>query len=250
MIIEFTGLPGCGKSTFSNNVYDFLQSKKYPVWTPSEYWKKMGLQRKVSRSKRVLAVIEKSAELVKAAVKNIELICAISWGEVLRNNSPSNIPLIINSFLSNLAEMGLAKKVSSRGTTALLDEGVVHRAYSLLNFPNKAVNLKSIERYARTVELPDVLVYIRLNKKICLERILKRGVPLRMAKLHKSEMIEMLANGELLLDTLIEAITGCRVSGCSVLEIDTETFPSEKHAILKFLFEHLQDSQRCSSCIA
>ena len=239
MIIEFTGLPGSGKSTLNKAAEEFLRSKGYYVWTPRNYWQRVWLRERASSPQRILGVTRKAAALLKPAFVNFQLISVIPWLDVLRGRPFRHQKMVVNSFMSNLAELEAAKRVVLNGSVALLDEGIVHRAYGLFVSPQKSINSKAVKGYARIVDLPDLLVYIRLNRTISLNRILERGVPLRMVGLKKAEILRMLSHGEILLDTLINSIRNRVFPICNVLELDGEVMHTAKQNLMNWIDDHL-----------
>lgn len=239
MIIEFTGLPGSGKSTLNTAAEEFLRSRGYHVWTPRNYWQILGLRERATSPQRILSVTRKAAALLKPALVNFQLIRVIPWLEVLKGRPFLHQKMVVNSFLSNLAELEAAKRVVSNGAVALLDEGIVHRAYGLFVLPQKSINSRAVKDYGRIVDLPDLLVYIRLKRAVSLNRMLDRGVPLRMVGLKNAESLRMLGNGEVLLDTLINSIRKRVSPECHVLDLDGEVMHSAKQNLMNWLEDHL-----------
>lgn len=243
MIVEFTGLPGSGKSTLNAAVEQFLLSGGYTVWTPRKHWKAMGLRQPTSSAQRGLAVTRKTALLIMTGLANIRLISMVPWFDVLAGRPLRHQKMVLNSFMSNLAELEVAKRLRGKSTVALLDEGIVHRAYGLFVSPEKPINSKTVERYARTVNLPDILVYVQLNRFISLKRMLRRGVPLRMTELENSKVLRMLAHGEVLLDVLVKAIHNRTASTCRIVELDGAVMDTARKELLNWLDNHLRNSK-------
>ena len=221
MIIEFTGIPGSGKTTLHKALQNDLIRKEYSVWTPSEHWQSLGLQQ-VNRSRISLKFTRKVATLVKPAINNIHTILSVPWIQVFSGLSFQYKKLIAKSFLINLAESECAKLTRKEKVVALMDEGIVHRAYSLFVSLNKDINHKALERYVLMVNLPDLLVFVKINVKQALQRIMARGVPLRMTDLSSSQSERMLTQGELFLETLIQLIRQRRSNSCHIMEVDGE----------------------------
>ena len=113
-----------------------------------------------------------------------------------------------------------------------MDEGIVHRAYSLFVSLNKDINHKALERYVLMVNLPDLLVFVKINVKQALQRIMARGVPQRMTYLSYNQSERMLAQGELVLETLIQLIRQRRPNQCDIMEVDGELIDKSVISIL------------------
>lgn len=241
MIIEFTGIPGSGKTTLHKALQNNLRRKEYCVWSPSQHWQFLGLQQQFNKSRRSLTVTRKAATLVKPAINNIHIILSVPWIQVFRGLPFKYKKLIAKSFLFNLAESEFAKLARKEGVVALLDEGIVHRAYSLFVSLNKDINHKALERYALMVNLPDLLVFVKLNVKRALQRIMARGTPLRMTGLSYSQSGRMLAQGELLLETLIQLIRQRRSNPCEIMEVDGRLIDKSVLSISDWITDRVDD---------
>lgn len=222
MIIEFTGIPGSGKTNLHKALENNLRRKGCYVWTPSQHWQSLELQPQTNKSRRFLSITRKAATLVKPAINNIHFVLSVPWIQALSGLTFKYKKLIARSFLVNLAESEFAKLTRKESVIALMDEGIVHRAYSLFVTLNHEINHKALERYITMVNLPDLLVYVKLNVKRALQRIMARGVPSRMTGLSYIQSEHMLVKGEQLLETLIQFIRQRRSNSCVIMEVDGE----------------------------
>lgn len=130
MIIEFTGIPGSGKTTLNDVLQQFLISRGYQVWTQTEYWRQTG-NKQLSFSGRMLFIFRKSIVCLSSAITNFHLMLLVPWRNILAGQSFRNKWLCLNSFMTNLAEREAVENLVPNNTIALIDEGVFHRAYSL-----------------------------------------------------------------------------------------------------------------------
>ena len=235
LIIEFTGNPGSGKSTLAGAFRRELDTRGYHTWLPNEYWKDLGLIHTGNRYKRVGGIIKKFSGVARAALSNIPALGAIPWCDILMYTSFRHKKIILGAFATNLAEREVLKREVKRNTIALLDEGIVHRIYSLFVFPQISVNMTSVFKYLRAVDLPDLLVYVRSSIPSCMERMIKRGLPLRLENMQKSEILSMMAKGEETLDTVVEKIQSIFFSKVDVLELDGGNIPDGTKKILNWL---------------
>ena len=222
MIIEFTGIPGSGKTNLHKALENNLRRKGCCVWTPSQHWQSLELQQQTNKSRRFLSVTRKATTLVKPAINNIHFVLSVPWIQALSGLTFKYKKLIARSFLVNLAESEFAKLTRKESVIALMDEGIVHRAYSLFVTLDHEINHKALERYITMVNLPDLLVYVKLNVKRALQRIMARGVPSRMTGLSYIQSEHMLVKGEQLLETLIQFIRQRRPNSCVIMEVDGE----------------------------
>jgi len=241
VIIEFTGLPGSGKTTLNDALQNNLIRKEYCIWTPGRHWRALGLQYQVNKLHRSLMVTKKTATLVKPAINNIQIILSIPWIHIFSGLSFKYKKLIAKSFLVNLAESEFAKLASKEGCVVLLDEGIVHRAYSLFVSLNKEINHKALKCYALMVNLPDLLVFVKINVKQALQRIMARGVPLRMTDLSYNQSERMLVQGELLLETLIQLIRQRRSNPCEIMEVDGELIDKSVISISDWITNYVDE---------
>lgn len=239
MIIEFTGMPGSGKSTLNKAVQKVLVSKGYKIWTPKEYWQSMGLEQQAPLDKLIKGVIKKLAVVVRAVACNMPLMVVVPWRNILVCNSIHNKYVILNAFLSNLAERTAVKRNVAKNAIALIDEGIVHRAYSLFVLPKELVHVSELISYVRSIELPDLLVYLRSTIPRCLDGLARRGVPSRMERMSESEALSMLVKGKFVLDTIVKELKRLPRSQPYVLEVDGNNLCEAKGQLVNWIDERL-----------
>jgi hypothetical protein len=199
----------------------------------------MGLAQQAPLDNLIKGVIKKLAVVVRAVACNIPLMVVVPWRNILMRNSMRNKYMILNAFLSNLAERTAVKRNVAKDTIALIDEGIVHRAYSLFVLPRELVNISEVISYVRSIELPDLLVYIRSAIPQCLDGISRRGVPLRMKRMTGSEALSMLVKGKFVLDTIVEELKRLPCSQPYVLELDGDNLCEGKEKLVSWIDEHL-----------
>jgi len=239
VIVEFTGLPGSGKSTLNEAVREVLLSQGYQVWTPKDYWQSIGLNQQSSYGSRMRAVVKKATILVRAATRNLSLMAVVPWRLILMRQSFRHQLVILDSFFSNLAEFEAADRLVPNNTIVLLDEGMVHRAVSLFVVQENSINLPGVIAYGRAIRLPDFLVYVRSTIPISLRRIIKRGVPLRMEKMDEPKILAMLVREKIVLDTLIENVRSWPSAKLDVIELNGENMAEAKQKLLDCFDRHL-----------
>ena len=238
LIIEFTGLPGSGKSTLNNAVQKALVSKGYKTWSPRKYWQSMGLEQQIPSNNFRKGIIKKLAVILRAIACNMPVMLVVPWRNVLVGHSIRDRYMILNALLSNLAEQEAVTSYVPKDTIALIDEGMVHRAYSLFVLPGGSVNISEVMSYIRAIELPDLLVYVRSNIPDCLDGIVRRGVPARMKRMGVSEALSLLGKGEFLLDTMVEELKCLPSSEERVLEVDGDNLCQAKEKLVNWIDEH------------
>jgi len=191
LIIEFTGIPGTGKTTLCDALQRFLISRGYQIWTQTDYWRQIG-NKQLPFSGRMLFIFRKSIVCLRSALINFQLMSLVPWHNILTEQSFQNKCLCLNSFMTNLSEREAAESLVSNNTVALMDEGTFHRAYSLFVSPEKYLDIKGLLLYGRAVKLPDLLIYLKSPVPVCFDRIRSRGLPLRMRGLKNSVALKMI----------------------------------------------------------
>ena len=243
LIVEFTGLPASGKSTLKSGVQEALVSKGYKIWTAREYWRSMGLEENVASWASIMGMIRKLGVVLRAVCCNFPLVTRVPWGKIFSQNSIWTLYIILNAFLSNLAEREAVKCCVPRNTIALLDEGTVHRAYSLFVMPGYAIHGSRVISYVQALKLPDLLVYIRSGTSRCLDGMSRRGFPLRMKGMTRSEVLSLLSKGEVVLNTLAENLKRQPCSETYVLEVDGENLCEARKRVIRWIEDHFHVPQ-------
>lgn len=238
MIVEFTGLPGSGKSTLSMAVQEVLLSRGYEVLTRFECKQRVGLTDQHSGGSRLRAIHNKILVTLKSVMVNIRIFSVIPWGQIIMGNSVRNQIVILGAFIKNLVERESINCLAKNNTIVLMDEGLFHRAYSLFVPTRKSFDLAKVINYGRTIRLPQLLVYLRPSILVALHRMQDRGIPIRMRRLKTSEIISMLVRGEAILDTLIETAMHKTSSKFDVIELIDQDIESSKQKILDWFDVH------------
>ena len=83
--------------------------------------------------------------------------------------------------------------------------------------------------------MPDLLIYVKSDISSCMERMLKRGLPLRVEKMHKSEILSMLTKGEEIFDAVVEKVQGKCFTKVDVLELDGGNIHDATEKMLNWL---------------
>ena len=235
MIIEFTGIPGSGKTTLNDALHQFLVARGYQVWKPIYYWRQIGRNQKLSFSERMLFIFRKLIVCLKTVRTNFHLMSFVPWRHILAEQSFQNKWLCLSSFMTNLAEREAAENLVPHNTIALMDEGIFHRSYSLFVTPEKYLDIKGILLYGRAVKLPDLLIYLKSPVPACLDRICRRELPVRMRGLKRSVALKMMIKGETALNVLIKDLRQRQLNNINVLELDCQDPVEAKNKLFDWI---------------
>ena len=231
LIIEFTGIPGSGKTTLCKTLLQYFIARNYQVWTQTDYWRQIG-NKQLSFSGRMFFFFRKLIICLKSSFANSNLIFHLPWLDLLAGQSFKNKWRCLNSFLTNLAEYEAAKNLESHNTIALMDEGIFHRAYNIFVMPEKCLNNRRLLLYGKAVNMPDLLIYLKAPVSVCFGRISRRGLPIRMQGLNHSIALEMMLNGEKALNSLIEDLKQRKLKTVKVIEIECQDLSEANRKLL------------------
>jgi glycosyltransferase involved in cell wall biosynthesis len=149
MIIELFGLPGAGKSSLARA------------------WEQEGAVRI-----RALSRGELVAENILYALRQ-PLSCVRQLRWLLASAPPAaRYTLFMNAFLVHNAKYERARRVSNRGTIALIDQGHFQNVLSIFG---TAPTAGELEAYARTLPRPHLLVVLDVAKEERLRRLAQRS---------------------------------------------------------------------------
>jgi thymidylate kinase len=238
VIVEFTGLPGSGKSTLSMAVQEVLLSRGYEVLTSFECKQVAGLIDQHSGGNRLTAILNNIIITVKCIMMNIRIFSVIPWWQLVMGNSIRDQIVILTAFFKNLVERDAINYVAQNNTIVLMDEGLFHRAYSLFVPTRNSLNLFKVINYGRTIWLPHLLIYLKPSILTSLHRMQKRGVPIRMKRLKAREIVSMLVRGEAVLDILVETAIHKPSAKFDVIILNGEDVEGSKQKILDWFDVH------------
>lgn len=208
IVLEFYGLPGCGKSTISHKLADDLRSKGLNVWEPS-----YEIDRKYGKTMRKVV---KFAKLASIAICNHRAYKGVR-GLVEANGYHSMSAL---QQLGNIAHKIDGYKLADRYDVTIWDEGLVQASISLaINASrNASVNESSLMTYSGDAKY--VKVYVKVDKNTALKRM--KGRDTNDSRVEKMASLEDQMRYLSLFETACENISKVkanRVTG--YFELDT-----------------------------
>jgi thymidylate kinase len=180
VIVEMAGLPLAGKSTFRAALSEHLARAGVDV-----------IDRRAVRTRR------------RVLVRHTRLLLLVIWVLV---RSPRPVDERVGALRFVAAALTAHEAMRGRRGVALLDEGVVQRAFLLFVDEDSPPSRRLVERYARLIPRPDLVVVVLADVDDVLQRAAgrARGLPPRLARLDPRDVRAKLVEGAALLDDVIE----------------------------------------------
>ncbi len=221
MCIEFTGLPGSGKTTLSFALVTHLQTLSKNVLSRNDAVLKCIRRRDDGYLKNVIKRFPyrfwqtlmgpkfSLPEFVELSSRHLELVSFIS--ETL---SRSNLPELLvqsiwNTVARTFAEYQIILPHIHQQELFIMDEAFSQRCFTLFGYIEQKVPDESIKQYASMAPISDHLIWVRTPPQICVERFMSRyqtqPVPFDF-KLDPDELLGNFESGEQILEKLCTAL--------------------------------------------
>ncbi|HMN29544.1 MAG TPA: hypothetical protein PKE45_15445 [Caldilineaceae bacterium] len=181
MIVEFIGSTGAGKTTLIKQVLTVCAQEGIEALVGTEFvLKQSGLNGLKSQRMRAVAVNllallaalgawRKNRAYYRFVLQSIwKLPAAVPWLERL---------LLAKNILKRIGIYAIIRRHDAKEQLHLVDEGTLHVAHSLFVHLAGKANHQDLARFAGLVPLPHVVVYLRQEEAVLIERILARGHP-------------------------------------------------------------------------
>lgn len=221
MIIEFTGLPGSGKSTAAEHLAVAATERGITVLTARDlsgptppYPFLLGLKHRLALTRTVITRPRMATALTLGLVRSTR-----SWFEKWYS---------FRHVVVTVTLLRRARRVTDPNTLTVLHEGVCQRVFQAFVDGFGVADRRTVQRFLRDVPLPDVVVALKVPPETALARVRSRGhsgLSDRFDDLSDAQLHQRLADGqELLLQTLgyLEARDVPRVS---TLVLDAQDLP-------------------------
>lgn len=179
MQIELIGCTGAGKSTLIQRIRQSCQAQARIAllgddfvlrWSHLDWVQSYLLRRLLVDLLALLACAVswyKHREFLRLARRMIaQLPNGVGWYTRLKT---------ARNVLRNLGVYELIQRYATPDQVILLDEGTVHIAHYLFVQPSGAVGGQDLERFARLAPLPDLVLYLRQDTPLLVQRTLARG---------------------------------------------------------------------------
>lgn len=208
IVLEFYGLPGCGKSTISHKLADDLRSKGLSVWEPS-----YEIDRKYGKTMRKVVKFAKLASFAICNHRAYKGVCGL-----VEANGCQGLSALQQ--LSNIAYKIGSYETVGRYDVMIWDEGLVQASISLAvnGCRNASENESHLMSYIGDVKY--VKVYANVDKDTAFERMKGRTTnDSRVEKMAShEEQVSFLEEFEKVCESIAKVKTN-RVVG--YMELDT-----------------------------
>lgn len=237
-LVEFAGLPGAGKSTASAWALEQFEDAGAARPSPPE-----GTLGRASWMLRKLVAVLAEARAFALGVRSV----------AVDSRSLRHKLFACRALAASLQ----TKRLSSPGDGVLvIDEGVVQRAFMLFVDTSGGADVDAACRYVRAAPLPDVLVYLRVHAETAAARQRARreyleklppvvGLPNRILTLERARLSATMAEGQRLLDAVVETVRVFRPA-VRIVEVDAEDQASVNGQLLTQLAPLLRNACRHS----
>lgn len=228
--IEFVGLPGSGKSTFSKFLLrKYTSSISSNDAHASAICEAAGLRR-IPFSSKIIQPIRDPLSSLTGIRYNAILSFQAKYSDVHkiflqavhRSNSTSRQHLTIKWMLTIEEKWWLIEEYVQE-ESVIWDEGIVHRALGLFHPPEMIEHPSEmdIRQYVECLPLPDIIVTMEVTPAIALERISDRsgGRPPAYDELTDDEMLKRLEEMD---ESLTYIKATCQESGARVISINNQ----------------------------
>lgn len=179
MIIEFIGSTGAGKTTLIKHILSICERAGTNAVVGADFvlkqsrldWVKKPLVRTI-----LINLIAPLAAL--AAWRNNRALYRFVAHRILQ--LPATVPwlerlILAKNILKRIGIYEMIRRHSAEQPLYLVDEGALHVAHSLFVQIAGEANHRDLATFAGLVPLPDVVVYLRQDEAVLVERILARG---------------------------------------------------------------------------
>ena len=162
IVLEFYGLPGCGKSTISHKLADDLRSKGLSVWEPS-----YEIDRKYGKTVRK---VMKFAKLASFAICNYRAYMGVRV--LVETNGYQGMSALHQ--LANIAHKIDGYRLADRYDVTIWDEGLVQSSVSLAINASRKASENECSLMAYTGDVKYVKVYAKVDIDTALKRMAGR----------------------------------------------------------------------------
>jgi thymidylate kinase len=220
LIIEFTGLPGSGKSTAAEYLALELAKHGITVLTardlsvPARLPLLPGVQQHLALASSVVMRPRMAASLTLSLFRSTR-----SWFEKWYS---------FRHVVVTVTLLRRARRVTDPSTLTVLDEGVCQRVFQAFVDAAGVADPRTVRRFLGDVPLPDVVVGLKVPPETALVRVRSRGdggLSDRFEELSDSQLHQRLADGQELLFQTLDYLEARDVTKVNTLVLDANDLP-------------------------
>jgi thymidylate kinase len=182
MIIEFTGIPGAGKSTLIESVRFKLIEQGLTVQTPNEYiFSRLPIS---PPSNPILSILLIDIILIPWIVRSLgnstsRKILTSGLQEISRSKNHLIITInLCRNFLKKLGITTLLKKRPAQEIEKVIilwDEGITHSPQLLFVNSTTTPDRASLSKFIDALPLPNLVLFLDTEVTVALDGVMKRG---------------------------------------------------------------------------
>jgi thymidylate kinase len=208
-LIEMTGLPGSGKTTvyphlmssFSDigfDIYDFKKfNQRYPSYLKSTFSTVYNYLPRAVRSrysKYMYSKLNSDDNFINKF--KIEFNYLVDFAKTINQHRliPDEHKELSDKWLLETASIyQVARELLKDDSYLLLDEGFTHKVINLfVSLQESEINEEGLEQYLLLIPQIEILIFIKTDINVCLERIMKRKNKNQRHGTSKAEVLRFL----------------------------------------------------------
>jgi len=252
MIIEFTGLPGSGKTTFHNIAKQYFKSNGIKVWVPDDLWvtarKHLYVSYKGTLGHRFFnkLLFFKSVgvmlpRLVRYCYSHKRFVARLLRIILLSPNRMHAKWLLIKYFIIDLFQYSYINHCElNTYDIFLLDEGFIQHSFTYFAYKFFPLNYKMIDWYLSNTPHPDLIINISVPVEACFDRMKKRGLPYRLRKESHSAIDDILKKGVDLFSFLSNKFSFDKTENIKMIQLDDNQIENTSSILRKSLSSYLR----------
>lgn len=219
------GLPGSGKTTLHQTTFEELTKVSEFVLTPRTLGNSGG-----GLSQRA----QRTLNGVKVALTSKRLICLAVRHLLMSRGSKDERLFLARLFLAALTRYRYIHSHRLWDWIILLDEGIVQRAVTIFVDGQREIDLSAVDDYARMIPTPDVLVYVKTDPEVAIQRAQtrpERGLSSRFQNLNPEHLYKVMTDAEFMLNNLVESIQRINATTVRVVTVDSNDISTSQNKI-------------------
>jgi thymidylate kinase len=193
VIVEFTGIPGAGKSTAAELLIESARRRGIEVRSAADV-----LERARGREGRAVAVVHRSMT-VFALLRRPRLTLGLLRGLLASRRSPAERWYALRHVATTVHALELAHRGDDATKLTVFPEGICQRAFLALVDRDGAASHETVAGLLRRAPHPDVVVHLRLPAETALRRVVDRGhggISYRFDGLSEAQLCRRMQEGD------------------------------------------------------
>lgn len=235
MIIEFVGIPGCGKSTAARHIIAVLEGHSIPIRAATGQVDH-GHAKRVAR--HLLRPVRFTFSLLTSPRATVALIQAL----VRSGRSFAEKWFAFRHVVVTIDAVAQARRQTTPGTVTVFHEGVCQRSFLAFVDGSGTVDMRRLRRFAADIPHSDIIVVLQADPSTALDRVTQRGhgaLSHRFDHLAGEDLVRRLREGQKLLNDVVTLVSSRPKHPVLTLSIDSDDLPNAleqlEHELLAIL---------------